>query len=202
MSVVVAQRAGESAVPSERNAQVNRKAVAGVLLLMLAGCDRDSSKRGSPPAAPEAPAPPAAPAAPAAPQAPAAPKPPPSAATADPNSPEAAVDVVGQFANLLKAKRYAEAHRLWSGDTRSDADFAKRFAGYEFEGVAVGKPGRMEGAAGSIYIEVPLQLFIANGDYTGSLTGKMTLRRVNDVPGSTADQRRWHIVKADLRPAD
>jgi hypothetical protein len=112
------------------------------------------------------------------------------------------MDVVAQFANLLKAKRYAEAHRLWSGDTVSDANFAKRFAGYEFEGAAIGKPGRVEGAAGSLYVDVPLRLFFAKGDYSGSLTGKMTLRRVNDVPGSTAEQRRWHIVRADLNPAD
>jgi len=26
----------------------------------------------------------------------------------------------------------------------------------------------------------------------------MTLRRVNDVDGSTAEQRKWHIYKADF----
>jgi hypothetical protein len=30
------------------------------------------------------------------------------------------------------------------------------------------------------------------------MTGPVTLRRVNDVPGSTEDQRRWHIVKMEL----
>jgi hypothetical protein len=120
----------------------------------------------------------------------------------DPKSPEAAVDVVADFANLLKQRRYREAHRLWSGDPTGDGKFAAKFSGYEIEGAAIGKPGPQEGAAGSIYVAVPLQLFFANGDYTGSLTGPMTLRRVNDVPGSTEEQRRWHIVKADLQPAD
>lgn len=126
----------------------------------------------------------------------------PAKPTVDSKSPEAAVDVVAEFTNLLKAKRYREAHRLWSGDAISDARFAAKFKGYEIEGAAIGKPGAVEGAAGSLYVDVPLQLFAAKGDYTGSLTGTMTLRRVNDVPGSTEEQRRWHIVKADLQPAD
>ena len=28
--------------------------------------------------------------------------------------------------------------------------------------------------------------------------GTMTLRRVNDVPGSTEEQRRWHIMNAEF----
>jgi hypothetical protein len=31
--------------------------------------------------------------------------------------------------------------------------------------------------------------------------GEATLRRVNDVPGSTPEQRAWHIYKIDLKPA-
>jgi hypothetical protein len=30
------------------------------------------------------------------------------------------------------------------------------------------------------------------------MTGPVTLRRVNDVPGSTEDERRWRIVKMEL----
>jgi hypothetical protein len=34
------------------------------------------------------------------------------------------------------------------------------------------------------------------------MAGRATLRRVNDVPGSTAAQRRWHIqtIDAGARP--
>lgn len=130
------------------------------------------------------------------------PAPPPAKAAVDPKSAEGAADVVARFATLLQSRRYKEAHRLWSGDTASDSAFAATFSGYRFQGAALGKPGPLEGAAGSIYVEVPLQLFFTTGRDIGSLSGTVTLRRVNDVPGSTDAQRRWHIVKTDLHPAD
>lgn len=126
----------------------------------------------------------------------------PSKLTVDPKSPQAAADVVAEYGGLLKARRYTQAHRLWSGDATSDAGFAARFSGYNIEGAAVGAPGAPEGAAGSIYIEVPLQLFFTSGRDMGALSGNVTLRRVSDVPGSSREQRRWHIVKTDLQPAD
>ena len=62
----------------------------------------------------------------------------------------------------------------------------------------VGRPGRVEGAAGSLYVEVPVSLY---GRYaTGERYlkgGKVQLRRVNDVPGSTAEQRAWRISGFD-----
>ncbi|HEX6859047.1 MAG TPA: hypothetical protein VF138_02440 [Caulobacteraceae bacterium] len=57
------------------------------------------------------------------------------------------------------------------------------------EDIALGEPGRQEGAAGSIYLEVPAMI----GDQAVTLV----LRRVNDVPGSTPEQRRWHVERID-----
>ena len=54
----------------------------------------------------------------------------------------------------------------------------------------------MEGAAGSVFIEVPARVVLE----PESLAGTVTLRRVNDVPGSTAEQRRWHVYRTDLKP--
>lgn len=62
--------------------------------------------------------------------------------------------------------------------------------------VMMGEPGPMEGAAGSIFIEVPARVVLE----PESLAGTVTLRRVNDVPGSTPEQRRWHIYRTDLKP--
>jgi hypothetical protein len=33
------------------------------------------------------------------------------------------------------------------------------------------------------------------------MKGPVTLRRVNDVPGSTREQRRWHIAETALKPS-
>ena len=62
--------------------------------------------------------------------------------------------------------------------------------------VVMGEPGPMEGAAGSIFIEVPARVVLE----PESLAGTVTLRRVNDVPGSTPEERRWRVYRTDLKP--
>ena len=57
----------------------------------------------------------------------------------------------------------------------------------------------MEGAAGSSYVTVPIVLY--GTDSTGksfSRSGEAVLRCVNEVPGSTEAQRRWHIEQLKL----
>ena len=66
----------------------------------------------------------------------------------------------------------------------------------------IGKPGDSEGAAGSIYIAVPALFYgklKTGADFRRS--AGVTLRRVNDVPGSSEQQRRWHIERIELDPA-
>lgn len=83
----------------------------------------------------------------------------------------------------------------------SAADFAASFDKYSEYHANIGAPGRIEGAAGSLYVEVPVQVYgrLKNGAEFNML-GPMTLRRVNDVPGSTAEQRTWHITSSGIRP--
>jgi hypothetical protein len=59
----------------------------------------------------------------------------------------------------------------------------------------------MECAAGSSYIEIPFRLYgkLKSGG-TFNLVGPITLRRVTVVPGSTDEQRRWHIYQSGLKP--
>ena len=60
----------------------------------------------------------------------------------------------------------------------------------------------MEGAAGSLYVDVPVVLYgryATGGEYHAS--GKATLRRANDVPGATAEQRAWRIEKIEVQTA-
>jgi len=55
----------------------------------------------------------------------------------------------------------------------------------------------MEGAAGSTYITVPIVLYGTLNGKAANRKGDVILRRVNDVPGSTDAQRRWHIERID-----
>ena len=119
----------------------------------------------------------------------------------DPESGEAAKALVESYCDLLKREKYVEAHRLWSGDTLSDRQFARQLTGYgQLEACVVDEAGAHEGAAGSVYTSVPLELFFSGGRVR--LSGSLTLRRANDVPGSTEEQRHWHIVRSELQPVD
>jgi hypothetical protein len=105
----------------------------------------------------------------------------------DPKSAEAAGQVVQHYGALIEQHRFSEAAKLWGNGTAA-ADFAKQLDHPEVH-MEIGNLGESEGAAGSIYMTVPVVFY---GD-TYRRPAEVTLRRVNDVPGSTEAQRRWHI---------
>jgi hypothetical protein len=109
--------------------------------------------------------------------------------------------VVQRYASLLEQRRFADAYALWGPNSMqmTEKQFEARFDAYKTIDAAVGEVGRTEGAAGSLYSTVQLTLSGNKKDGTPYvMTGPVTLRRVNDVPGSTAEQRTWHIEKVEL----
>ena len=104
------------------------------------------------------------------------------------------------YARLLEQGHLAGTSRLWTEGSDTSVVDAK-LGKLERIKVKIGDPGQMEGAAGSSYIDVPLQLTgrTKSGEAV-VLAGTGTLRRVNDVPGSTELQRRWHIYRVVLQP--
>lgn len=115
----------------------------------------------------------------------------------DPKSVEAAGQVVQHYGALIEQHRMAEAAKLW-GNADSASDFAVQLRRYPNVHLEIGNPGDSEGAAGSIYVTVPVIFYgeDANGaEFRRS--GGVILRRVNDVPGSTEEQRRWHIERIE-----
>ena len=129
-------------------------------------------------------------------QAPAAPSSASEAATAQP-SPS---DFIAHYAALLQAHNFGEAYKLLDPSMGvTEQQFEKRLSGYKTIKADVGNIGPVEGAAGSLYDMVQLTLTGEKTDGTPyKVTGPVTLRRVNDVPGSTPEQRQWHIYKMDL----
>jgi hypothetical protein len=149
--------------------------------------------------APTAPAPPPAPAAPAA----RAEVPPHATSLPEPNGPippksaEAAGQVIQQYGALIEEKRWAQAARLW-GSSDTAEKFAAKLKSNRETHMAIGNLSEPEGAAGSIYITMPVSFYgkdSAGGSFRERRT--VTLRRVNDVPGSTKAQRRWHIDRIE-----
>ena len=190
---------------------------AGACALALAACDRQAP--AAPPAqfpatvpeAPAAPAPRQDPDAPVEAPAPGSPaglpddRTPISEAPFTPQSAQGAADVVQTYFALIEQKKYAEAWALWGDGGKTSgmtaAQFAASFDTYAQYHGNVGAPGQMEGAAGSSYVEVPAIAFgrLKTGE-PFNLKGAITLKRVNDVPGSTAEQRKWRIQTSGLKP--
>jgi hypothetical protein len=127
--------------------------------------------------------------------------PPPPISAIDPKSSEAAQQLVRGLVYLLNRRRFDEAYMLLGPGAPPRSDFDRQFAALSGLSVTMGAPGDQEGAAGSIYLSVPVQVSgRLNGDKTDrSMT--VILRRVNDVPGSTDAQRHWHIDRIDPQSA-
>lgn len=129
----------------------------------------------------------------------------------DPDAPPAAADNMAQgavrraleYCDALATRRFGDAYRLWSDNGRAsgltESEFAAKFAGVNISDCQLGAAGEIQGAAGSIYIEVPTTIRgTTKAGRPLRIEGPIILRRVNDVPGSTAEQRRWHIARAEF----
>jgi hypothetical protein len=114
-----------------------------------------------------------------------------------------AVAVVRDYYGAINGGDFDRAHAMWSDGGRASGQtadqFARGFSDTESISVQVQSPGRIEGAAGSRYIEVPVAVEGRQRD--GSVrrfVGAYTLRRAV-VDGASEAQRQWHIAAADIR---
>ena len=117
----------------------------------------------------------------------------------DPKSAEAAGQVVQHYGALIEQGRWTESWKLWSDSAAAKA-FDRNWRNDSEVHMEIGKPEDMEGAAGSIYVTVPA-IFYGQSKHGASFRrpADIILRRVNDVPGSTETQRRWHIERIAWR---
>lgn len=120
-----------------------------------------------------------------------------------PSSAEAAAAVVQRYYRALDARDYGTAWQLWGDDGQPGNSYERFRQGYAKTRdvrVTLGQPGPVEGAAGSLYVSVPVTVKARLEDGTRqTFTGSYQVRRVNDVDGAAAEQRRWHLASARLR---
>ena len=95
---------------------------------------------------------------------------------------------------------YAAAYALWGDEGRASGQsydtFAAGFAQTADTQVFTGPVPEPEGAAGSLYVEIPVRVEATLEDGTEqSFGGSYTMRRSNGVPGGDPD---WTIESADL----
>lgn len=123
-----------------------------------------------------------------------------------PDSPQAAAGVVQRYYAAIESGRYRDAWALWDHGGKDSgmtvAAFVASFGKYKEYHADIGAPGDVDAGAGQRYVTVPVQIRarLADGraDYR---LGTVTLHRVGDIDGATAEQRQWHIRSIDLKPA-
>jgi hypothetical protein len=130
----------------------------------------------------------------------------PGAAVSDSLGEEAALAILRSYYDAIDQREYARAYRFWGGEGASSrqtlAEFRRGFAQTVSVRLTMEKPGRMEGAAGSRYLEIPVAITAV--DTRGRVQhfrGTYTMRR-SVVDGATPEQRAWRIDSATLAPTD
>lgn len=118
--------------------------------------------------------------------------------------PDGAVAVVHSYYDAIAAHAFERAYRYW-GDSgppgQSLEDFARGFASTSTVRVITGSPSRIDPAAGSRYIEVPVEIIAkTTSGEEQHFIGKYILRRTV-VDGASPAQRRWHFTRAEIREA-
>jgi hypothetical protein len=110
--------------------------------------------------------------------------------------------VVRAYYDAIDRGDYARAYRLWGNDGAASRQTFEEFRGGFAETASVevetGRPGRIEGAAGSRYIEIPVSIAAVKRDGTKQrFEGTYVLRRTV-VDGATEEQRTWHLDSARI----
>lgn len=127
----------------------------------------------------------------------------PAVVVPDEPTPEEAVAVVRDYYAAINRGDFAQAYALWSdgggASGQSPQQFADGFASTTGVAAEIMAPGRVDAAAGSRYIEVPVALTASRRDGSQRrYVGAYVLRRAV-VDGATPEQRAWRITSADIR---
>lgn len=118
----------------------------------------------------------------------------------------AAADVLKRYYAAIEARDYSTAYALWGdggqASRHSFEAFKAGFAETRSTALTIAQLGDVEGAAGSLYVSIPVTVHAElNDGASQQFSGSYVLRRVNDVQGSTPEQRSWHIYSASLHPS-
>lgn len=119
-------------------------------------------------------------------------------ATSDADS---AVAALRAYYAAINQRNYARAFSAWGSagppGHPSMARFAAGFAATDSARILIGTVGRVEGAAGSRYVDIPVTVHAFERGRDVVYSGTYTLRRTV-VQGAEPLDQHWHLYKADL----
>lgn len=102
------------------------------------------------------------------------------------------VEVAQFYFEALGGHEFDQAALVWDDPVIDGARLKALFGGYKEPQIAWNEPF-VEGAAGTLHCTISGALTDAADPAKVRLEGTLLLQRSNDVPGATADQRRWTI---------
>lgn len=120
-----------------------------------------------------------------------------------PIDPEATPEaVIREYYAAIRRGDYPLAYRLWNDNGRASGQTYRAFAsGFEntaTTSVTIGRPSRIEGAAGSQFITLPVEIDAVTRDGKEQrFSGSYQLQR-SLVDGAGAEGRAWRIHSADI----
>lgn len=113
-----------------------------------------------------------------------------------------ALALLRRYFDEINAHQFHDAYHMWSDEGAASGltleEFARGYDRTRSTTFVFGTPGRIEGAAGSRYITVPLTIDAVTTDGVKQhFAGSIVLRRVV-VPGAANEERSWHIYSAAI----
>lgn len=117
-------------------------------------------------------------------------------------TPASAADFVRDYYAALNQHDYSRAYGFWADNGKASYQdfphFRDGYANIDWVDAKVGSSSRVEGAAGSRYARVPVQVTMRMTDgSTRDYEGRYTLRAIV-AEGSEEKLRHWHFASADF----
>jgi hypothetical protein len=115
---------------------------------------------------------------------------------------DSALAVLRDYYAAIDARDFSRAYAAWGDDGPPGrptlAAFAAGYARTDSVRLSSGAPGRVEGAAGSRYVTIPVTVrAFERGGRRTIYEGSYTLRR-SVVPGASDTNARWHLYRGEL----
>jgi hypothetical protein len=115
--------------------------------------------------------------------------------------PQAAIQVLYAYYDAITRREFRRAYEYWGASgppNQSLETFTNGFRDTASAELKTGKPSRVEGAAGSQYIEIPVTIVAkTRSGQAQRFDGMYTLRR--SVVDGSRENGSWHIYRASIR---